>query len=526
MPLAPTPLSGSPLRRLEIRHGSTCTVYDAIQLESSLTATLEARRSTPGIANQSDLMLQSHLGLRRVLSIQLADLLASPYDSPDLVTVNRSSQEMCIRIHQNQQTNLFTFQESRDFNVAIYTMKKFGLRVTDSVHPNHTTNAGLTRSQSCSVPSSIDFGPRLSSITPLQRHGSSQAPSPFSFTALLNSDVPLSQIQSMGTQYEEIQPASPQSSQQPVQNIVPTTYVQNPYHLFLGQYGNMYQPRVSSPLRNAVEVDSRDLSPMSPISPIPQYQPSPLVHPEVSESLLTYRSTSAPSTMPRSRYQPRCTNTDDFSPPYSQQSPLGSQESNITYTESDTQSTDGTDVSILSQPAEDFRKLMPQPRNLPFLKESAAKTAELKSVKRRAKSELGSTSAMQQSSFSADQSNRDTPKNNSELCMQGNVSSADSDMDDASAAPIVLRPTSPQTRSAQTETTSPDYSSLETRELPPMLIADDALLKKINDATSRLLDQFTVDVNRGCDGGACAQFYLDQIDMVRRDIWLSHLTQW
>lgn len=434
---------------------------------------------------------------------------------------------MCICIPQNQQTIVFTFKDSRDFNVAIYTLKKFGLRVTDSVLPtSHTTSASLTRSQSCSVPSSIDFGPRLSSITPLQRHGSSQAPSPFSFTALLNSDVPLSQIPSMGTQYEEIQPPSPQSSQQPIHNIVPTTYVQNPYHLFLGQYGNMYQPRVSSPLRNAVEVDSRDLSPMSPISPIPQYQPSPLVHPEISQSLLTYQSTSAPSTMPGSRYQPRCTNTDDFSPPYSQQSPLGSQESNITYAESDTQSTDGTDISNLSQTAEDFRKLMPQPRNLPFLKESAAKTVERKSVKRRAMSELGSASAMQQSSFSADQNNRDTPDIDSKLCVRGNVSSAESDMDDASAVFKVLRPTSPQTRSAQSEATSPVYSSLETRELPPMLIADDALLKQINDATSRLLDQFTADVNRGCDGGACAQFYLDQIDMVRRDIWFSHLTQW
>lgn len=69
MPLAPTPLSGCPLRRLEIRQGSTCTVYDAIQLESSLTATLEARRSTPGNANQSDLMLQSHLGLHRLVRV-------------------------------------------------------------------------------------------------------------------------------------------------------------------------------------------------------------------------------------------------------------------------------------------------------------------------------------------------------------------------------------------------------------------------------------------------------------------------
>lgn len=66
MPVSPTPLAGSPLKRLEIRNGSTCSIHDATQLESSLTATLEARRSTTG--DKSDLLLQSHLGLKRVVS--------------------------------------------------------------------------------------------------------------------------------------------------------------------------------------------------------------------------------------------------------------------------------------------------------------------------------------------------------------------------------------------------------------------------------------------------------------------------
>jgi hypothetical protein len=60
----PTPLSGCPLERLEIHGGPTCNVYDAAHLESSLTATLEAQRST------NNLLLQSHLGLRRVVRIQ------------------------------------------------------------------------------------------------------------------------------------------------------------------------------------------------------------------------------------------------------------------------------------------------------------------------------------------------------------------------------------------------------------------------------------------------------------------------
>ncbi|KAL7819912.1 hypothetical protein V8C26DRAFT_419550 [Trichoderma gracile] len=522
---APTPLSGCPLHRLEIRQGSTCTVYDAIQLESSLTATLEARRSTPKNTNQSDLMLQSHLGLRRVLSIQLADILPSSGHNPEVVSVNRTSLEMCINIYQNQQTVVFIFKESRDFNVAIYALKKFGLRVTDSaLSSNHATTAGLTRSQSCSAPSSSYFGPRLSSFTPLQSHGNSQTPSQFSFTALLNSDVPLSQIQSMGAQYEPSQPPSPDSSQQPIQSVVPATHIQNPYQLYLSQHSNMYQPRVSSPLRYAVEVDSRDPSPMSPISPMPQHQPTLLVHPAVGGSILTHRSTSAPSTTPRSWQQPRYMGTDGCDSPYYQQSPPESQESIVTSAESDSQSTDGTDVSLPLQTGEDFRKLMPQPRNLPFLKEGRTRTTKLKPLKKTAKAELDSSGLKRKSSSLAGRDNRNTSNDDLNPCVQENASSTNSETIDASAAPIALHPISSQTSTSQIEAPSGDHSSpRELCVLPPMLIADNSLLEKINNATSRLLDQYTADVNRGCDGGACAQFYLDQIDMVRRDFWLRQL---
>ncbi|KAL6873034.1 hypothetical protein J3F83DRAFT_760071 [Trichoderma novae-zelandiae] len=496
MPLAPTPLSGCPLRRLEIRDGSTCTVYDAIQLESSLTATLEARRSRAADENKSDLMLQSHLGLSRVLSIQLTGLLTSSSDTTEIVTVDRSSQELCIRIHQKKQAILFAFKESRDFNVAIYTLKKFGFRVKDGVFASsHTTaTAGLARSQSCSVPLSNDFGPRLSSITPLQRHGSSQAPSPFSFTAMLNSDVPLSQIQSMGIQYQPSQPPSPEPSQQLLQQVVPATYAphQNPYQLYLGQQGKMYQPRVSSPLRNAVEVDSRDLSPMSPVSPITQGQPSFFVNPTVAGSILTHRSISVPDLIPQSWQQPRSMSTDGYGSPYYQQSPPGSQETTITSTESDSQSTDGTDISLPLHTAEDFRTLMPQTRSLPFLKENKPKTAEPKSGKRRATAEHGPSSTKRKSGFFAGHVDRNTSNDDSDSCVQESVSFANPDMDDASAAPIRLQPTPPQATLLHIEatSTSPDHSSLEIRDLPPMLIADNSLLEEINHSTSRLLDQY------------------------------------
>lgn len=432
---------------------------------------------------------------------------------------------MCIRIHQSQQTVLFTFKESRDFNVAIYTLKKIGLRVTDSVPPSsHTAPASLMRSQSCSVTSSNDLGPRLSSFTPLQSHENSQTSSPFSFTALLNSDVPLSQIQTTGAQDEPVQPPSPDSSQQPVQNVVATTYVGNSYQSYLSQHSNMYQPRVSSPLRHAVEVDSRDLSPTSTISPMPQHQPNDIAHPAVAGYLLTHRSTSAPSTALQSWQQPRYMRTDGCDTPYYQDSPSESQESTVTPAESDSQSTEGTDVSLPLQTVDDFRKLMPQPRDLPFMRESKTKTTKLKNSKKRANAEPEPSSPKRKSSCPAGFDNEHISNNVTDSCMQENVTSAKSDKTDASGASVKSQPISSQTKTSQVEAPSPDSLSLGIYELPPMLIVDNSLLKEINKVTSKLLDQYLEDVNRGCDGGACARFYMSQIDTVRRDFWLKHLT--
>ncbi|KAK4085262.1 uncharacterized protein Triagg1_252 [Trichoderma aggressivum f. europaeum] len=387
MPLAPTPLSGCSLRRLEIHDGSTSTVYDATQLESCLTATLEARRAITGDAN--DMMLQSHLGLQRVLSIQLTELITSSSNILETITVDRPSHRMCIQIHQKQQTILFTFKETRDLHVVIYALKKFGFRVKDGISgPPHTAATSLARSQSYPTPSPNDFAPRLSSITPLDRHGSSPTQSQFSFLSMLNSDVPLTQLQSTDAQYQPLQSPSYDLSQQSICQMMPkNTHVvyQNPYQPYLSHHGNVHQPRVSSPLRNAVDVNSQDISPMSSL---PSSQSSVFSNVKNTGSLLSDRSVSDPNSSSHPWRQPICMDMSDYDSGCSQETPQASQDT-VASTAEDSQTTDEANVSYTLQSTQNFRALMPRARKLPFARDRESTTPRSESALKRAHMEQG-----------------------------------------------------------------------------------------------------------------------------------------
>ncbi|KAL6818516.1 hypothetical protein GGI42DRAFT_310136 [Trichoderma sp. SZMC 28013] len=502
MPLAPTPLSGCPLRRLEIHDGSTSTVYDAAQLESCLTATLEARRAMAGDAN--DMMLQSHLGLQRVLSIQLTELITSSNNITETITVDRHSHRMCIQIHQKKQTVLFTFRETRDLNVVIYALKKFGFQAKDGI--SHAAATSLARSQSYPTPSPNEFAPRLSSITPLNRHESSPTESQFSFTSMLNSDVPLTQLQLTDVQYQPPQSPSQPLSQQPVYQMMPgNAYAphQNAYQLYLGHHSNGYQPRVSSPLRNAVDVDSQDISPMSSL---PSSQSSVFSNVKNTSSLLSDRYVSDPNSSSQPWQQPICMDMSDYDSACSQETPQASQDA-VASTAEGSQTTNGADVSYKLQSTQDFRALMPRTRKLPFVRDKKSTTSRSESTQKRANMEQGRC------------------KSDSNILLREEILSSDSEMDRPSTFQTNVQPTPSQPADTQTGIPAICHSSCEVDELPSVFVADNGLLERLNKVTSKLLDQYTADVSQGCDGAACAQFYLGQIDAARIDFWLNELKQ-
>lgn len=93
MPRPPTPVSGCPLKRLEVQDGVQSRVYDSTHFASALTLTLEGQRSVD--AECDSLVLLVHSGPRRMVGMGFspvavnhrADLLDS-YPSDSLIFYN------------------------------------------------------------------------------------------------------------------------------------------------------------------------------------------------------------------------------------------------------------------------------------------------------------------------------------------------------------------------------------------------------------------------------------------------------
>ncbi|KAL9477292.1 hypothetical protein ACSS6W_007133 [Trichoderma asperelloides] len=444
--MAASPLSGCPLKRLEIHGGPTCNTYDGASLESSLTATLDAQRSTTG--SHSNLLLQSHLGMRRV------------------------------RIG-------FRVQDGTPLELHTCTTTKL-----DPVSANH-------------------FGPRLSSFTPLWNEGQQLSQTDFSFTSMLNSDVPLTQLLPPGTQgqcihqplpYDTSQESDLQSS--PVPAYAPHI---SPQHVHLNQRKNTYQPRISSPLRHTIRIN--DQSEANSLS-LPNSRLIPDTdHAEVA-AFPSHRCISAPNLLLNfsQLYKVPVTNYNasvdyQFSPP-------GSQESN-TSAESCSQTTEATDDDLDLQLGQDFRKLMPRTRSLPFLKGRDRKIVKLKprnkSIQRHNNSHEREAVAENANVFKEEQT---------KILKSNSISPQ-----------LVLHRTPPQSKVSQVGDTPTCHPSFEAAELPTMLITDPALLERVNKATSQLIDQYSTDVNQGSNTAAYAEFYLERLHAVRREFWFNELNQ-
>lgn len=424
----------------------------------------------------------------------------------ETITIDRPSHRMCIQIHQKKQIVLFTFKETRDLNVIIYALKKFGFRVKDGISdPPHAAATSLARCQSYPTPSHSDFAPRLSSITPLYRHESSPTQSQFSFLSMLNSDMPLTQLQSADSQYQPLQSLPQDLPQESVYQMMPGNTCppyQNPYPSYLSHLSNMYQPRVSSPLRNTIDVNSQDTSTMSSL---PSSQSSVFSNAKDTGSLLSDRSESDPNISSQPWRQPICMDMNDYDSVCSQETPLASQDTAASTAE-DCQTADEPDVSYALQSTQDFRALMPRTRNLPFVRDRKNTTPRSEFAQKRANMEQGRC------------------KSDSNI-LREEILHSDSEMDRPSVSQTNVQPTPAHPTDTQTEIPAMRHFSCEIDELPSMFVADNASLERLNQTTSKLLDQCTADIGRGCDGAACARFYLQQIDAARRDFWLSELKQ-
>ncbi|KAH7167228.1 hypothetical protein DER46DRAFT_625112 [Fusarium sp. MPI-SDFR-AT-0072] len=327
----------------------------------------------------------------------------------------------------------------------------------------------------------------------------------------------------------------------------PVTAQLNPYHMFLERDGTRsHIPRVGPPLRYSF--NSSPPPTQSPIGGADMVMPLNVSTTGSDAQSLSVRESSKVSSFEcHPDFATKSCNTHadltiDLSPePYRQQ-PLHDQ---------------------------DFRKLMPRPRQLPF--DSRAKTA---APYKKPEVHVGMRSGLEKSSNSRklrgspSQSLRTDPTNsgksqsteatysttNKRLNQTSSRVLASENTDNYSSATSSFEDHPPGSKSvgtfasvkakddmykdAECQTTLPkspkastsSQRSSESRQetsgvevLPWVMLTDYNTLQDLNQATAPLFEQFEKDVARGGDAALLAQFYSKQLWARRRDFWYKNL---
>ncbi|KAF5660186.1 hypothetical protein FDENT_13794 [Fusarium denticulatum] len=512
----PTPVSACPLVYLEIRDGAIAKAYNSSHPHSAFTLTIEGER--PIGSEMGILVLLIHKGKQQV----------------------------------KPQALLAQFEEKRDFSVTVCLLQKAGFFASEAIPASLLTVPPQPVSQTHDA--MFDTRPRLSSITPPtllppNHFKGTGAPPDFSFSTMLNAPLQSSPFSTVPTSYME---QTQRAQSIPMQNYLPGTQMRhtspvtvklNPYHMFLERDGtHSHIPRVGSPLRYSF--NSSPPPTQSPIGRADMVMPLNVSTTGSHAQSLSVRespevgSFESRSDVDTKSYNMRADLTKDLSPePYRQQ-PLHDQ---------------------------DFRKLMPRPRQLPF--DSRAKTA---SPYKKPEAHAGIQSGLEKSSDtreprrSPSQSLRRDPINSGEGQSTENTYNTTNkrlkqkigrvleseNTDDYSKATTSFEDRPPSSKSVRTfanvkakddmykdaecQTTLPKSPKVATSSqrssgsrqetsgvelLPWVILGDYNTLKDLNQATASLVEQFEQDVARGGDAALLAQFYSKQLWARRRDFW-------
>ncbi|KAF7560589.1 hypothetical protein G7046_g3552 [Stylonectria norvegica] len=556
MPGPPTPVSGCPLKRLEVRDGLQSRIYSSSPPTSVITLTLEGERSVN--SQTGTLLLLIHQGQQRMLSIRLTDLLRNSPKPTEIISIDKQLIQLLVRIHGQDRAILAQFEERRDFNVAVCLLKKSSFHINESIYSTASPPAQvIPRSQRSGVGTTSSFGPRLSSITPLPQFSQaypstnySSQPEP-SFTSLLNSPLPsMSSPGSLGPPIPMSQPEyPPRMNSLPVYTNSPCVSTEpaamgsqlNPYNIFLGSSNTFsHKPRVGSPLKHSFR----------PGEPVRHQSMSSVESDSYADALSTpledltwsYGSQETMGWPDQSRYPPRHKSTTQEEAAHADigvRTELRQGHPHVARSESNSS---GTDAGL------DFRDLMPRPRKLPFearaKKQLQAKKAPSKQEpaliegstedapgKLRTKQRRISYEDHENMSAASITATEATPTHDT----VGNATSNAESQTDAASAVLKCNleaslsiPTTPATTASTAGTSLPpqsppawSWAGLDR----PIIFTDSKALQELNQATSKLLKQYEADVSSGGCELASAQFYMDQIMAVRRNFWYVELKE-
>lgn len=434
--------------------------------------------------------------------------------------MDKTAKHLRIQIEE-EKTILANFEVTRDFNVAVCMLRKLGFHVKDaSSKPPRKKASRKRKSPATAIEEPLNFGPRLSSITPLvgtEFHGESLCHQDLSFTSILNSpSMPMSPdyLIPYATQpYSNATPAqthhSPQYQTEFSQQGPYMTSL-NPYEAFLGRQTNpTYRPHVASPLRNsfqAWEDINKGESFESPPTTISQSD-WPSFTPTIgscTEQTYTFHSSSAEASQD------------------STSSPNDSQSSNLTEASSANDSTQNS----ASESPRDFRKLMPQPRKLPFIRriEKKMDSRSLSVTQHAAQTQAGDHGEFANEPF---QLNR---RNLLRTCSEAHEATESrqplekrAQMVNAGSQTELFPNTLAPAHFSQQLTGENHASHHKLDRGTSIFVADPSLIRQAGEVANRFLEQYETDVARGCDEHICAKFYMEQIDAARSAFWRYNL---
>ncbi|KAM5377664.1 hypothetical protein ACJA88_006345 [Fusarium oxysporum] len=430
----PTPVSACPLIYLEIRDGASAKAYNSSHPHNAFTLTIEGER--PIGSEMGILVLLIHKGKQQVVR------------TGDIISINKQTNRICVSVPKKPQALLAQFEEKRDFSVAVCLLQRAGFFASEAIPASLLTVPPQPVSQTHDA--MFDIRPRLSSITPptllppndFQGTG---APPDFSFTTMLNAPLHPSPFSTVPTSHIE---QTQRAQSMPIQSYFPGTQMRhtspvtaqlNPYHMFLERDGTRsHIPRVGSPLRYSF--NSSPPPTQSPIGGADMAMPLNVSTTGSDAQSLSVRESSKVGSLEcHPDVATESCNTHaglkkDLSPePYRRQ-PLHDQ---------------------------DFRKLMPRPRQLPF--DSRAKTA---APYKKPEAHVVQLAVLK------------------------------------TILPVLIRQ---------------ETSGVEV--IPWVMLTDYNTLKDLNQATAPLFEQFEQDIARGGDAALLAQFYSKQLWARRRDFW-------
>jgi hypothetical protein len=485
------------------------------------------------------------------VSLRLGEMNRVSRPPEDIVSINKQVNRMCVRIPGTSQAILVQFEEKRDFNVAVCLLQKAGFYISDTMPVSLLTHP--SRTDPNTLDPAVNFGPRLSSITPLsllptnEFRGAMSHPD-LSFTTALDTPFqspPLTSTtfsKALHPQNTHSRPIHPQVASNHAAAIATQL---NPYNMFL-ERGNTHPhtPHVSSPLRHSFDSDSPHMQWPYETAEARSYGDmltlgSCLRHPVIERQGINIPRSSQRSI--DSSHHRAADFRKDLSPgPYSYHS--------------------------AQEESHEFRNLMPRPRKLPFESNTKHTTpggrlegqenipTDNKKVPK-LRNSLDSLGLPVKTRFinPGKLSTTNHPSSIEEgvaLRKSVFISGTAQRPERGDQGPVSV--TTPNGRkpkedtykdaNCQTEDTGAvqdnSMSVLEVSDsnshclnldiVPCVVVTDSDTLKELDQATATLFEQYEKDIGGGGEKEQHAEFYLDQIWTRRRDFWLEKLqtTRW